>query len=1031
MSQHQRRNGPCASKIKLAMGAVAAKGSVTHSLDPEKFLSCVRVKVAPTVYQQMAMAQINWQLPRKSMPMSSNSDPSRRDRLVLPAGSSVDIHYESEEDMMLMDDDEEETMGVDTSILDNFNEYREKAKGFITPIRKKYKDALELMAILRETKASLDTYDSIMDWHLKATGVLHQHEGVGGKKEFVSRDILFKYLAQRYNMHQNYGMIETIVLPSSKASVKVIKNDAKLVLQSLLTDPRIKANDYLFHGNDPFMPPPNDNFIGDLNTGKAYIHTYNKLITKPNQVLLPIIIYIDGTATGQFADLPVTAVKITLGIFTREAREKPHCWRILGYIPKVTKANSRGRRLFLESFHVDATRAQYEAEQNEGQLGNNDANPAQDLHTMLDVIFEELVQIQNQGFIWDLYYNNNLYKGIEFVPFVPFIKADTEEADRLCGSYTNRNKNVAQLCRYCECPTDDSDNPMANYRLKTMARIQKLVDQEDLDGLKRLSQQCIENATYKLRFGLHNALGVHSATPLEMLHALLLGIFKYVRDIFFEQTGESSTLSTEINALASELGRLMHRQSDRDKPKSKFCNGIRKGKLMAKEYTGVLLCLLLALRSAKGHKMLRKRRKFFDDIRLRDWVMLLETLLQWEEWLKSAKMMKKHVRAARQKHRYIMFLMRKIANRSKGMGLKLTKFHAIVHMSDDMLNFGVPLEFDTGSDEKGHRPTKTAAKLTQKTKSTFDEQVAQRLREIQLLEYAMEESKGRCLWDYRHGHVHYEAIPDKKQEQVHTGGAAYRFFVDNNGVGQCDTVRKNKANKSEIMMETAIIDFMLDLNDAVNVHCGEVQMFSEHKRRGKIFRANASYRKLVWRDWVWVDWGTHGVLPNKIWGFVDLRKLPANSGIDLGGLSNLEPAIYAIVESSSLAEDAISSELVEAYDTDCEYDAQGRVTGLTFYLADVEAFKETAIVVPDIGGPSNRYLVIKSRANWRDLFIEWLESDPKYDIIDDLEDEDSATDEEESSSGGDEEELSDDEDDDNVVSDTDEEGSDLEGSDSD
>ena len=43
------------------------------------------------------------------------------------------------------------------------------------------------------------------------------------------------------------------------------------------------------------------------------------------------------------------------------------------------------------------------------------------------------------------------------------------------------------------------------------------------------------------------------------------------------------------------------------------------------------------------------------------------------------------------------------------MGWKMTKFHAIIHMADDILYFGVPLGFDTGNTEEGHKDTKTAA----------------------------------------------------------------------------------------------------------------------------------------------------------------------------------------------------------------------------------------------------------------------------------------------------------------------------------
>ena len=66
-----------------------------------------------------------------------------------------------------------------------------------------------------------------------------------------------------------------------------------------------------------------------------------------------------------------------------------------------------------------------------------------------------------------------------------------------------------------------------------------------------------------------------------------------------------------------------------------------------------------------------------------------------------------------------MYLFRKVGNRATGMGLKVSKFHSIVHMADDILNFGVPMEFDTGANKSGHKATKKAAKLTQRYEATF------------------------------------------------------------------------------------------------------------------------------------------------------------------------------------------------------------------------------------------------------------------------------------------------------------------------
>ena len=49
-----------------------------------------------------------------------------------------------------------------------------------------------------------------------------------------------------------------------------------------------------------------------------------------------------------------------------------------------------------------------------------------------------------------------------------------------------------------------------------------------------------------------------------------------------------------------------------------------------------------------------------------------------------------------------------------------------------------------------------------------------------------------------------------------------------------------------------------------------------------------------------------------------------------------------------------------------------RVSHLTFYLADVEAFMEPISVIPDIGGAPNDYFVVRDRDNWKQAFSAWL-----------------------------------------------------------
>lgn len=884
----------------------------------------------------------------------------------------------------------------ETSILEDFDNYLEWAEHHLLPFTQHEMTAIELMRALRQTKASLATYEAIMEWHFRACGKVRRHEVVSSHPDYVSRRVLLRRLKERYNMvHRDkkveeetpkYNFIKEITLPSSRAKAKIVTNDTKACIQSLLTDPRIRDEDYLFHNDDPFCPPPDEiEQIGDLNTGIAYTTTYDKLIRgKPGKkVPLPVVFYIDGAATAQFSDQLVTALKFTFGIFTREARNKPYMWRTLGYVPKISKGKSRGRRKLHESGHVDSLMAHQDMGHGEGNLAGGKAVGAQDLHAILAVILAPFVELQNTGFIWDLHFKKKVYKAIEFVPFTIFFKVDTDEAEKLTGKYTSRTGNVKCLCRYCCCPTSQSDEPRAKYPRKTVKMIADLVKAGDKEGLKNLSQQYIDNALYRLKFGAHSEEGIHGACPMEMLHALLLGIFKYVRDCFFEQIGPTSQLADEINALAVEYGGLLCRQSDRDMPKTTFGNGIQKGKLMAKEYPGVLLIMATILRSTEGRKLLRAKEgsSFAEERGIADWILLIETLLQWEMWLKSDVMEKKHVVRAEEKHLFIMYLLRKVGNRVKGMGLKIVKYHSIMHYARDIMSYGVPMNYDTGADESGHKASKAAAKLTQKRHDTFDSQLEGRLEEVHCLDLAMEEiGQDRPLWRYfeEKGPLNAKMAPKNPKENRLGGGRFEAYYNEEKALNCLHVVAKSKT-KDRLRIEQCFVDFVAGLGDCVADYVDKVQVRTTHFRNGAIFRGSPLHSGSVWRDWVAVDWGDEwGILPNKIWGFVDLNNLPQGNEVEWGGLSGIPPGCYAIVENGVFVEEdnpRDESELLMPIEKEVGKIRRKRVTKLKFYLADVEAFVEPITVVPDIGGEANAYFGMRQRRRWAEDFAAWLERD--------------------------------------------------------
>ena len=374
-----------------------------------------------------------------------------------------------------------------------------------------------------------------------------------------------------------------------------------------------------------------------------------------------------------------------------------------------------------------------------------------------------------------------------------------------------------------------------------------------------------------------NDQGIHGSCPSELLHAFLLGTFKYLRDIFFEMIGNDSEGARLMNALAKVYGKLFSRQSDRTLPGTAFSRGIQVGKLMAKDYRGVLLIMLAMLRSTRGRAILNKYRSFKEGTHLDDWILLVDVMLEWESYLNEPLMQMKHVKRMDRKNRHIMYVMRKVARRSKGMGLKLTKFHMILHIWEDIIQFGVPLEFDTSANESMHKPSKKASKMTQKAADTFNLQTATRLIEFELLDLAMEEiNNDRVPWNYyqRREDSGSEEDDDGEDAQIWTGETGIKVGLDvNTGEVMFELSTRSKF-AAKTSMNLVLLEFLNALQDVVHpfMDTDFLPIFTCHRRKGQTFRGHPNYRgKGPWRDWVWVNWGPQeGRLPCQMWSLRSL-----------------------------------------------------------------------------------------------------------------------------------------------------------------
>ena len=148
------------------------------------------------------------------------------------------------------------TRQPNTLIRDNFQEFCKQQLIHTQPLSSKMRAAVELLCILRAQSGSLANYDAIMKWHLRQNSS-NIAPTINNNNAHLSLKKVHKTLRERYNYPKSGHMqTELITLPHSKARAKLVFNLAQDMMTSLLSDPRINDEDYLFFDDDPFSKPP-------------------------------------------------------------------------------------------------------------------------------------------------------------------------------------------------------------------------------------------------------------------------------------------------------------------------------------------------------------------------------------------------------------------------------------------------------------------------------------------------------------------------------------------------------------------------------------------------------------------------------------------------------------------------------------------------------------------------------------------------------------------------------------------------------
>jgi len=143
-------------------------------------------------------------------------------------------------------------------------------------------------------------------------------------------------LSKRYHLDCLKPYKNPCVLPTTNLEFDVITHDFMSSIFSLLTDEELMQPENLIFDDwqkpaAAFTKHP-EGVFEEINSGSAYKDFKNKLQDPENTIIIPIIIFGDGTVIDGAQRKPLEPFSFTLGIFWQHVWNMPQAWQNLGYI---------------------------------------------------------------------------------------------------------------------------------------------------------------------------------------------------------------------------------------------------------------------------------------------------------------------------------------------------------------------------------------------------------------------------------------------------------------------------------------------------------------------------------------------------------------------------------------------------------------------------------------------------------------------------------------------------------------------------
>ena len=321
------------------------------------------------------------------------------------------------------------------------------------------------------------------------------------------------------------------------------------------------------------------------------------------------------------------------------------------------------------------------------------------------------------------------------------------------------------ISRTCDCPLQKDNDPNYPCRFLTQQSVEDACALSNVTARNKALQDMSyhyvpNNAFYKL-CSAGNIFGIYGCTPVDPMHALLLGKLKYVMTGF---CGDASPLCPgdqgRLDIIIKDFLRLLRCTTRAFFPRCDFTNGLTKLTLTtANENSGAIFMLSL-LWSTETGRTLRKALKGHSAKTLQSFCYTFQYLSVYEYWTKQEEfwplkiendgVSRRATTLAQEATIHMMDTIKKAYPRTeckpvegndvalKGtQGWKLNKFHELLHIVRCIGMFGSPENWIASHGERHHiDDCKRSAATAQKRHDRFTKQVAERLVDQMVIEKA-------------------------------------------------------------------------------------------------------------------------------------------------------------------------------------------------------------------------------------------------------------------------------------------------------